>query len=81
MKLFIKIKFVFVILTLLTSCSALDLRPWSSEDIIDGVISSAITGNKTSYGNEATCNHFKMICGSGYREWVSAGKIACSCRN
>lgn len=64
---------------LLSGCTALDLKPWSSEDIIDGITTSAITGDSTSYGNEATCNHYKMKSGSGYREWVKDGEIACSC--
>ena len=62
----------------LSGCSTLDIQPWSSEEIIDGVISSALTGRKTAYGNQATCNHYKMVGGSSYREWKQDGEIACS---
>jgi len=62
----------------LSGCSTLDLKPWSAENVIDGVISSLISGRQTSYGNEASCNHYKMIGGSSYREWTKDGKIACS---
>lgn len=62
----------------LSGCSTLDLKPWSTEEFVDGVISTAISGKQTSYGNEATCNHYKMIGGSSYREWVKDGEIACS---
>ena len=64
---------------LLSGCTALDIKPWSADDIIDGIITTTITGDNTSYGNEATCNHYKMKCGSGYREWIKDGEIACSC--
>lgn len=76
----IKVSFFFLFIMSITSCSMLDIQPWSSEEIVDGIITTAITGDNTSYGNEATCNHYKMKCGSGYREWVKDGKIACSCR-
>jgi hypothetical protein len=79
MNLLIKHCFLLSIITLLSSCTALDIKPWSSADIIDGIITTAITGEQTSYSNEATCNHYKMKCGSGYREWVKDGEISCSC--
>jgi len=76
-----KIKYFFLLslLVFLSGCAALDLKPWSSEDIIHGIITTAISGDQTSYGNESTCNNYKMTCGGGYREWISDGKIACSC--
>ena len=79
MDLLIKHCFTLSILVFLSSCSTLDIKPWSSADIIDGIITTAITGDQTSYGNGAACNHYKMKCGSGYREWVKDGEIACSC--
>ena len=72
-----RISLLFFVLVL-SSCSTLDIKPWSSEEVIDGVISSVISGRQTSYGNEARCNHYKMISGSSYREWTKDGKIACS---
>jgi hypothetical protein len=62
----------------LTSCAALDIKPWSAEGIVDGIITTAITGKNTSYGNKARCNHYKMVGGSTYREWTKDGEIACS---
>jgi len=73
---------LFFLLFLVSGCSALDIKPWSAEDILDGIFTSVITGNETSYGNEAQCNHLKATCGSGYRVWVqNDGKLACSCSN
>jgi len=66
-------------ITFLSGCAALDIKPWSAGDIVDGVMTTTVTGNSTSYGNEATCNHYKMKCASRYREWVKDGEIACSC--
>jgi len=73
-----KFSLLLPIMISITGCTALDIKPWSSEEVIDGVISSVISGRQTSYGNEATCNHYKMIGGSSYREWIKDGKIACS---
>ena len=72
-----RILLVFIVLGH-SGCSTLNIRPWSSEEVIDGVISSVISGRQTSYGNDARCNHYKMIGGSSYREWTKDGKIACS---
>ena len=66
------------ILFALSGCTTLDIQPWSSEEILDGVVSSVISGRQTSYGNEATCNRYKSIGGSSYRQWIKDGKIACS---
>ena len=66
-------------ITFLSGCAALDIKPWSGGDIVDGIITTTVTGNTTSYGNEATCNYYKMKCDSGYREWIKDGEIACSC--
>jgi hypothetical protein len=76
-----KIKYLFLLslLVFLSGCAALDLKPWSSEDIIDGIITTAITEDRTSYGNKSSCNHYNMTCGAGYREWTLDGKTACSC--
>jgi hypothetical protein len=70
-----------LILFLLSGCTALDIQPWSSEEIIDGVIFSVISGKQTSYANEATCNRYKTLGGSSYRQWMKDGKIACSYKN
>jgi hypothetical protein len=80
MKLIISFKRVLVLsLVISTSgCATLDLQPWSTGDIVDGVITSIVSGKPTSYGNKATCNQYKMIGGSTYREWKKDGKIACS---
>ena len=59
-------------------CASLDIQPWTAEEIVDDIIISSITGVQTSYGNQARCNHYKMIGGSSYREWYKNGKIACS---
>jgi hypothetical protein len=69
----------FMLISLvLSGCTALDIQSWSSGEIVDGVISSAISGRQTSYGNEATCNRYKAIGGSSYRQWIKDGEIACS---
>jgi hypothetical protein len=75
----IKYSSLLFLLVFLSGCTTLDFKPWSSEDIIDGIITTAITGEQTLYGNESRCNHYKMVCGTGYQEWISDGKIACSC--
>ena len=72
-----RVSLLFCVLSL-SSCAALDIKPWSAEGVVDGFITSLITGKTTSYGNKATCNHFKMVGGSTYREWTKDGEIACS---
>lgn len=74
-----KLSVAIAIPLFLSSCSALDVKPWSTQDIINGGGSSTITGNTTSYGNQATCNQYKRQCGTSYREWTVDGEIACSC--
>lgn len=80
MEFFIKTKYIsiFFLVLAFSGCTALNLKPWSTEDIIDGVITSAITGKQTSFGNNAQCNYFKMVGGASYREWIKDGEIACS---
>ncbi len=68
--LIIKSSALFFVVTMLSGCAALDIKPWSSEDFIDATISSVITGNDTSYGNGAACNQMKMVCKGRYREWL-----------
>jgi hypothetical protein len=72
MKNFLK---VFVCLSLLSSCTSTP-----TEQLISDAIVTAITGTKTSHGNKAQCNQYKMTCDS-YREWTKDNKIACSCKN
>ena len=62
----------------LSSCATLDIQQWSAEKTVDAFITTLITGKTTSYGNKATCNHFKMVGASTYREWTKDGEIACS---
>ena len=62
----------------LSSCATLDIQPWSAEKTVDAFITTLITGKTTSYGNKATCNHYKMVHGATYREWTKDGEIACS---
>jgi hypothetical protein len=66
-------------MTLMSGCATTASKSWSTDDIVNGGITTTVTGNSTSYGNQATCNHYKMKCGSRYREWLKDGEIACSC--
>ncbi len=66
-------------MTLLSGCAATATKPWSTDDIVNGSITTAVTGNSTSYGNQAMCSQYKKKCGSRYREWIQDGEIACSC--
>ena len=50
----------------------------SGDEIIGGLIMTAITGDPISYGHEGNCNNYKSTC-KKYKEWQHKGKIACSC--
>ena len=66
-------------MTLLSGCAATTSKPWSTDDIINGNVTTTVSGNSTSYGNQAICNQYKMKCGSRYKEWIQGGEIACTC--
>ncbi len=71
-----------LLLGLLSGCTALDIKPWTTEEVLGDVISSTITGNKVSSGNRSKCNQIKMQCpASDYSERYVNGKIRCSCRS
>ncbi|MCZ8531595.1 hypothetical protein [Alteromonas sp. PRIM-21] len=49
-----KVQTVFAAILLLGSlsgCTALDIKPWTVEEVLGDVISSTISGNKVSRGN------------------------------
>jgi hypothetical protein len=77
-----KTNILFVGLTVvwLSSCSTLDIKPWSDKEIISTIIGVGATNDGNSYGSEATCANYRMTCGHAYREWRHNGEIACSCR-
>ena len=71
-----------LLLGLLSGCTALDIKPWTVDDVLSDVISSTITGNKVSSGNRSKCNQIKMQCpASDYSERYVNGEIRCSCRS
>ena len=71
-----------LLLGLLSGCTALDVEPLTTEEVLGDGISSTITGNKVSSGNRSKCNQIKMQCpASDYSERYVNGKIRCSCRS
>lgn len=80
-----KVQTVFaaiLLLGLLSGCTALDVEPWTAEEVLGDVISSTITGNKVSSGNRSKCNQIKMQCPAAkYSERYVNGEISCSCRS
>lgn len=71
-----------LLLGLLSGCTALDVEPWTTEEVLGDVISSTIIGNKVSSGNRSKCNQIKMQCpASDYSERYVNGEIRCSCRS
>ncbi|KTF07607.1 secreted protein, partial [marine sediment metagenome] len=49
-----KLQTVFAAILLLGSlsgCTALDIKPWTAEEVLGDVISSTISGNKVFRGN------------------------------
>lgn len=64
-----------LVLCLLTGCTSTP-----TEDLLGEALIRVFTAKKTSRGNKAQCNHYKMTCAQ-YREWIEDNDIACSCKN
>ena len=81
----IKVQTVFAAILLLGSlsgCTALDIKPWTAEEVLGDVISSTISGNKVFRGNRSKCNQIKMQCPTpDYSERYVNDEISCSCRS
>lgn len=68
-------RYTFIILCLIISaCSSS-----SVEQRAKSVIGTAITGQKTSFGNKSECTLIRNQCVAGYTEWYQNGEIACVC--
>ncbi len=81
MKKFSIMLFAVLLSIALSGCTALDIKPWTLDDLVSNVISSSITGNKVARGNRSQCNQIKMQCPAlNYTEQTIDGELRCSCK-
>ncbi|TKB02170.1 hypothetical protein E5672_13750 [Alteromonas portus] len=82
MKSFSTILLISLLSIAMSGCAALDIKPWTLDNLVSDAVFSSITGDRIASGNPAKCNQIKMQCStSNYSERTVNGELTCSCRN